>query len=145
MRTLYAKLAGVLVALFCLIGGAFLVATLFSAHLYQQEVSQKLNRDLAAHVVAEDLLLKDGQINQDALKEIFHMLMVVNPSLELYLRRGGGTGLLGATRQGASRARVDGPDRAVAGRSIESAHLGRRSTERGQSEGVLGGAHRRGG
>lgn len=84
LRTLYAKLAVVLLGLFCLIGGVLLAVTLFSAQMYQQEVSQKLNRDLAAHI-AEKILLKDERINEKALKEVFHMLMLINPSTELYL------------------------------------------------------------
>ena len=46
---------------------------------------QKLNKTLADHIVSEALLIKDQKINKDALKEIFHMLMVINPSIEIYL------------------------------------------------------------
>ena len=84
-RTLYARLAAALLLLLFLVGLVFLAVTRYSTELYQQEVSQKLNRDLAQHIVAEKLLLQDGRVNQSALKEIFHMLMVINPSIELYL------------------------------------------------------------
>ena len=84
-RSLYSKLAAVLLGLFALVGLSIVTVTLFSAEMYQQEVDQKLNRELAAHIVSEKLLLRDNQINQDALKEIFHMLMVINPSIEIYL------------------------------------------------------------
>lgn len=84
-RSLYSKLAAVLLGLFVLVGLSIVTVTLFSAEMYQQEVDQKLNRDLAAHIVSEKLLLRDNQINQEALKEIFHMLMVINPSIEIYL------------------------------------------------------------
>jgi signal transduction histidine kinase len=84
-RSLYSKLAAVLLGLFALVGFSIIVVTLFSAEMYQQEVDQKLNRELAAHIVAEKLLLRDNQINEPALKEIFHMLMVINPNIEIYL------------------------------------------------------------
>ncbi len=53
--------------------------------MYQQEVNQKLNTNLAQQIVKERLLIKDGQVDQDALKNIFHMLMVINPGIEIYL------------------------------------------------------------
>ncbi len=84
-KSLYSKLAAVLLVLFALVGLSLVAVTLFSAEMYQQEVDQKLNRELAAHIVNEKLLLKDNRINQKALKEIFHMLMVINPSIEIYL------------------------------------------------------------
>ena len=84
-RSLYSKLAAVLLGLFALVGLSLVAVTLFSAEMYQQEVNQKLNRELAAHIVSEKLLLQDHQINEEALKEIFHMLMVINPSIEIYL------------------------------------------------------------
>ena len=84
-RTLYAKLALVLLLLFCLVGGTFLFAALYSAQMYQQEVAQRLNRDLAMYIVDEHVLFREGQINQTALKDLFQNLMIVNPSLELYL------------------------------------------------------------
>jgi len=84
-NTLYAKLALVLFVLFCILGGAFLVAALYSAQMYQQEVAQRLNRNLAMYIVNEHVLLRDNQVNQEGLKDLFHTLMIINPSLELYL------------------------------------------------------------
>jgi signal transduction histidine kinase len=84
-RSLYSKLALVLLGLFFLIGVSFVVISVFSTEKYQQEVNQKLNRELAGLIVAEKIILRDNQINQDALKDIFHMLMVINPSIEIYL------------------------------------------------------------
>jgi len=85
LNTLYGKLSATLFGLVCIIGFLFLLLVRFSSEMYQQEVSQKLNRTLADHIVSEALLLKDKKINQEALKEIFHMLMVINPSIEIYL------------------------------------------------------------
>ncbi|MGD2056226.1 MAG: PDC sensor domain-containing protein [Gammaproteobacteria bacterium] len=42
-------------------------------------------RDLAQHILAERLLLEDGNIDHAGLEHIFHMLMVINPRVELYL------------------------------------------------------------
>jgi signal transduction histidine kinase len=56
-----------------------------STRLYQQEIQQKLNRTLAEHIAKDIPLLSDGTANQPALEDLFHTLMIVNPSIELYL------------------------------------------------------------
>ena len=59
--------------------------TLVTSYLYQREVQQRIHRDLAAHIVKEELLIVDGEIAQEALEHVFHMMMVINPTIELYL------------------------------------------------------------
>lgn len=85
LRTLYGKFAAVLLALFCLVGVLYILLTMFTTRMYLQEVNQKLNRTLARHLVTDKLLTKQGRVNHEALKDIFHMLMVINPSIEIYL------------------------------------------------------------
>jgi two-component system, OmpR family, sensor kinase len=84
-NTLYGKLAAVLFGLFCVIGAVAVLLTLYSARLYFQEVSQKLNRTLAERLVSDKILMQEGRVNDEVLKEVFHQLMVINPSIELYL------------------------------------------------------------
>ncbi len=83
--SLYSKLSAGLMLLFCLTGLFFIGFTLVSTEMYQNEINQKLNRTLADNIVSEHLLLRDGRINQDSLKDLFHTLMIINPSIELYL------------------------------------------------------------
>ena len=85
LRSLYSKLALVLLVLFAFIGMVFVVITFFSAEMYHLEVSQKLYRNLARNIAAEKILIRDRQISMENLKEIFHTLMVVNPAIEVYL------------------------------------------------------------
>ena len=85
LKSLYFKLAVVLLGLFCLTGLFFIALTVLSTDMYQSEVNQKLNLKLADNIVAEKILMEDNRINDTALEEIFHMLMVINPSIELYL------------------------------------------------------------
>jgi two-component system OmpR family sensor kinase len=112
-RSLYSKLAAVLTGLFFVVGLSFVAVTVFSTEMYQQEVNQKLNSKLAEQIVAEKLLMKDHQVNQKALEEIFHMLMVINPSIEIYLLDPAGNILAYSAPQGKVRLkRVDlGPVR----------------------------------
>lgn len=89
-NSLYSKIAAGLAGLFFVVGVLFVGITVFSTDMYQQEVNQKLNTNLARQIVKERLLMAEGQVNNEALKEIFHMLMVVNPGIEIYLLDTGG-------------------------------------------------------
>jgi two-component system OmpR family sensor kinase len=84
-KSLYSKLAAVLTGLFFIVGLSFVAVTVFSTEMYQQEVNQRLNSKLAEQIVTEKILMKGNRVNQEALEEIFHMLMVINPSIEIYL------------------------------------------------------------
>ncbi|GAB4345843.1 MAG: ATP-binding protein [Gammaproteobacteria bacterium] len=84
-RTLYAKLAGVLVLLMVLVGLVYMLVSWSATRHYLQEINQRLNRDLARNLVADRNLVEEGRINQEALKETFHQYMVINPSIEIYL------------------------------------------------------------
>ncbi len=90
-KTLYFKLAAVLVGIFCLIGVLYILLTLYTTRMYFQEVNQKLNRTLAQNLAMEKILIKDGRVNQESLQDIFRMLMVVNPGIEVYLLDPNGT------------------------------------------------------
>lgn len=85
LTTLYGKLAAVLIGLCCLLGAGAVLLTVYTTRLYFQEVNQKLNQTLAERIVSEKILLQEGRVNEAALKEIFHTLMVINPGIEVYL------------------------------------------------------------
>jgi len=84
-HSLYTKLVLVLFLLFIVIGGVFLAAALYTAPMYQQELSQRLNHDLAKYIVKEHVLIENGKVRHDNLEALFHKAMIINPSLELYL------------------------------------------------------------
>jgi len=68
----------------------FAVVTLFisvkAARNYSFEVNQKMNHDLAANVaVMMKPFLEDGIINEAGIEDLVHSLMVINPSIEVYL------------------------------------------------------------
>jgi len=85
LSTLSRKLAAVLLLLFCVVGGLFVVAMILTTRLHNREVTQKFNLSLAGHLASDRALIKEGKVDEEAVAEIFHMLMVVNPSIELYL------------------------------------------------------------
>ena len=84
-RSLYSKLAVTLFVLLLLVGLILMQLLRQSSEMYQQEVAQRLNAELARHMVAEQTLLDNGRVNQASLEHLFHLLMVINPSIELYL------------------------------------------------------------
>lgn len=77
-------------AIFLLILIVFTTITLYiavnSARNYSVEVNQKLNWDLAkttVNVIKPNF--KNGKVNKDAVEDIVHSLMAINPSVEVYL------------------------------------------------------------
>src|SRR3990172_7957254 len=84
-RTLYWKLAAVLLGMFCLIFLLYIPMTIITTRLHFQELNQKLHSAMAKSVIAEKILVRDGRIDERAVKEVFHVLMVVNPAIEAYL------------------------------------------------------------
>ena len=84
-KTLYGKLVFSLLLILAIVTGTFVTLTFFTAPLYQQEITQKLHSKLASSLVSENPLLKEKEVNKPALKNIFHNLMVINPSIEVYL------------------------------------------------------------
>lgn len=84
------KLSLVLALVLATAVGASIVLTLRTSRTYLEEVEQRLNRELADHLVAEEPLLQDGKVDPEALEHLFHMLMVINPRIELYVLDPGG-------------------------------------------------------
>ncbi len=56
-----------------------------TAQLYFQETNQKLDAEIAPHIAAENQCFVDGKANTENLKDVFHSIMIINPSLEVYL------------------------------------------------------------
>jgi len=84
-RTLYAKLAAISLTLLFALGVVYVALSLYTTRHHFEEAQQRLNRDLAEHLVTEKILFVDGTVNESVLEDVFHMLMVINPSIELYL------------------------------------------------------------
>ena len=90
IRTLYGRLALVFALLTLACGGftAWLYQDMATRH--QQEVLQRLSKDLAGHIAGHTDLVKELKWNRPAVDELFQMLMVVNPGIEVYLIKANG-------------------------------------------------------
>ncbi len=84
-RSLYGKLALVLLLLVVLIGLFYGAIGIYVTDLYDQEARQKLHRSLASDLIKEGLLAEDGTVDPEGLEHVIHMLMVINPSIEVYV------------------------------------------------------------
>lgn len=80
----YQRLSVSLVAGFLIILSLFMVASTEVNDTMKNESSQRLHVDLAKHLVHDNPILKTGVYDYDALKNLFHTLMVLGPSFEFY-------------------------------------------------------------
>jgi len=85
MKSLHARLVAVLLGLLLGLGAILITINFYSTKRYEEEVVQRLNRALASSLVAEDVLLVNGEVNEQALEYVFHTLMIINPNIEVYL------------------------------------------------------------
>lgn len=84
-RSLYAKLTAALLILFGLVGVAFFSIARYSIDVYYQEITQELNGSIAMYVVNREPLMQDGEFDTEVLQRLFNQVMVINPSVEVYL------------------------------------------------------------
>jgi signal transduction histidine kinase len=85
MSSFYSKLVVGLLLSFSVIALVLMLLVQELTQNYQSEVEQKLHIDLAEHIVSDDKLLKDGKLDQTALKHMFHSMMILGPSFEFYV------------------------------------------------------------
>lgn len=85
-KTLYSRLAVALVLLIIVLSILYIWITLRAGEQFYQEMTQRLNQQLAANLIKDTRLsIDDGQYDEASLESIFHTYMVINPSIEVYL------------------------------------------------------------
>lgn len=83
---LYWRISALFIVILFLFAAVTLYISVHAANNYSREVTQRLNRDLAANVaVMMAPFITDGLINEAGLEDLVHSLMVINPSIEVYL------------------------------------------------------------
>lgn len=81
----FLKLSGFVLLLLLVIGGAYVVIASYINEDYVAEVNQQLYGGIAEHMVTEIKPLVDGQVDTTMIQDIMHSMMVINPSVEVYL------------------------------------------------------------
>lgn len=83
---LYIRISSLFIGILVVFAAITLYISVQAANDYAQEVNQSLNRDLAGHVgVMMDPFIQDAVLNEVGLEDLVHSLMVINPSIEVYL------------------------------------------------------------
>lgn len=84
-NSLYWKISGVFFVLLAFVGVVYVYITMEYSSKYLDEVNQRLNHNTAKNIVEHSAPFYDGEIIQPAWEELFHHVMAINPSLEIYL------------------------------------------------------------
>jgi signal transduction histidine kinase len=84
------KLGISFLALLVLMAAAYVVSTMYFTQKYRQEITQKLNVNLAQHLIDEKFqqatpFLEDGSVNKALFGDLMHDMMAVNRAIEVYL------------------------------------------------------------
>ncbi len=82
---LFWKLSLVFLFIIVAIGSVYIYLTALTSRQYFDEANQKLNKNIASHTVQEVSPLIDGKVDTNAIQDIMHSMMVINPSVEVYL------------------------------------------------------------
>lgn len=68
-----------------LFSGLIIAMFVYISPLFLQELNQRLNLDLADNIVKEKKMILNQKVNQKALKAVLNGMMLVNPSIEIYI------------------------------------------------------------
>lgn len=71
--------------LLLILSSIFIGMVVYTAPMFLQELNQRLNLDLADNIVKEKKLIIDKKVNHKAMKTILNGMMLVNPSIEIYI------------------------------------------------------------
>lgn len=86
VSSLYWKISATFLGILIIVGFAYICVTAYSADMYFQEINQRLNGAIAQKIRDEvSLKIEDGEVDQQAVKNIMQYMMVLSPSLEVYL------------------------------------------------------------
>ncbi|MBK8563603.1 MAG: HAMP domain-containing histidine kinase [Saprospiraceae bacterium] len=82
---LYWKISATFLLVMAVLGVVYVMVSAYTYRNYVMETSQRLHAHLAEHLVKEAKPLVNGQPDTSATHDIMHSMMVINPSVEVYL------------------------------------------------------------
>ena len=83
--TLFWKISAAFLFILLAIGVAYIFIIIDASERNFQERNQRLNAEMASHIISEVKPFLNGEITEDATDEIMHHMMAINPSIEVYL------------------------------------------------------------
>jgi signal transduction histidine kinase len=105
-KSLYAKLLAVLVSLTVVMGALFLVVVRYSDTARNQEINQKVYRNLAARLI-DERILEGENADPSAVRKVFDRIRVVNPRIDVYLLDATGQVVAASGQDALKRTSVD--------------------------------------
>jgi signal transduction histidine kinase len=84
-NSLFWRISLLFLFILLIISVVYIYISVNTAEMYFQETRQNLDTEIAAHIAAENDCFLGDSVNLDALKNVFHDVMVINPSIEVYL------------------------------------------------------------
>ena len=84
-NSLFWKISALFLLILIIISCVYMYISVFTAEMYFQETRQKLDLYVADHIANEYDYFNEGKVNRNSIDMIFHNVMVINPSIEVYL------------------------------------------------------------
>ena len=84
-NSLFWKISAVFLLILLIISAVYIYISVITAEMYFQETRQKLDLKVASHIASDNDFFSGDSININVLKNVFHNVMVINPSIEVYL------------------------------------------------------------
>jgi signal transduction histidine kinase len=84
-NSLFWRISLLFLLILLLMSGVYIYIAVNTADMYFQETRQNLDIKIASHIAVENDCFEGDSVNLDALKDVFHDVMVINPSIEVYL------------------------------------------------------------
>ncbi|MCB0732714.1 MAG: HAMP domain-containing protein, partial [Ignavibacteriae bacterium] len=85
------KIGSTFLLILTILSAVYLYIAVWTAEMYYQEAAQKMGAQIAPQIVNENEFFSNGKPDSKVLKKLFHHIMVINPSLEVYLLDTNGT------------------------------------------------------
>lgn len=82
---LYFKISATLLVLLAILGFSYVWISHYVAEDYVKEINQQLYGNVADSMITQVKPLVDGEVDTTMIQDIMHSMMVINPSVEVYL------------------------------------------------------------
>lgn len=84
-NSLFWRLSATFFVLLIFVGLAYTYIVTIASNRYYHETTQKLNANVANHLLHEIKPFENGKVNKEKLDKLMHSMMAVNPGIEVYL------------------------------------------------------------
>jgi signal transduction histidine kinase len=84
-NSLFWKISAIFLLVLIILSAVYMYISVHTAEMYYQETNQKLDAMIAPRIAADNNCFVNGTPDTAKLKIVFHNVMVINPSLEVYL------------------------------------------------------------